>query len=360
MKIHMNGSEWFGTLAGGLNRYFESLHGAMVDRSDIDVSAWAFGGAPRGGSSWGPLDGSTLDRVRASRRVVGSAPDLVDTHFALYGRRRFQSAPGAVRLHHFQGPWFEESAAAGAGRLTQKAKFQLEKAVYARGDHFVVLSPRFKDLLSDVFSVDSEKITILSPGVDLERFPFRSAAQPSKTVVCVRRLERRMGIDVLLASWPAVLARVPDARLRIVGTGTEELALRDQAHRLGLDSSVDFEGKLSDVDLVQCYSDAALSVVPSTALEGFGLIALESMAVGTPAVVTDCGGLPEAVKGLDETLVVPVGDVDALARRLVDGLSGCLPDRRAAAAHAARFTWTAAADRHVELYRRLIADRSSS
>jgi len=67
---------------------------------------------------------------------------------------------------------------------------------------------------------------------------------------------------------------------------------------------VRFAGKVSDADLVGLYRSAALTVVPSTALEGFGLVVLESLACGTPVVATDVGGLPEALAGLDMSLIV--------------------------------------------------------
>ena len=73
---------------------------------------------------------------------------------------------------------------------------------------------------------------------------------------------------------------------------------------------------MDDVDLVSAYQAADVSVVPSIALEGFGLVALESLACGTPVVVTDCGGLPEAVAGLDASLIVQSRNAGGLGRSL--------------------------------------------
>src|SRR5205807_5699025 len=133
-------------------------------------------------------------------------------------------------------------------------------------------------------------------------------------VAAVRRLVPRMGLDVLLDAWqalgsPGVLAIGGDGPLR------PELEARG-------DESVRFLGRLSDDDLVALYSAADVTVVPSLALEGFGLVVLESLACGTPVVVSDAGGLPEAVAGLDASLVVPAGDAGVLAARL----RGLLPD----------------------------------
>jgi glycosyltransferase involved in cell wall biosynthesis len=163
-----------------------------------------------------------------------------------------------------------------------------------------------------------------------------------------------MGIDVLIRAWPEVLAARPDARLVIVGSGREERALGAQVEAAGLDGSVSFEGCATDERLIQLYSRAALTVVPSVELEGFGLIALESLAAGRAPIVTDCGGLPDSVRGLDATLIVSPGDASALAGRIARALDGDVPGPDRCRTHAEAFSWDAAAERHVAMYRELL------
>lgn len=352
-RVHMTGAEWFGAAPGGLNRYFTDLHAALHGRADVRVSAAAFGAAPAGGRSWGPTGGSTLRRARTAFRDAPAAPAVLDRHFALYG------PPARSRKHplvvHFHGPWAAESRMAGESSLAVRAKYALERLRALSADRFVVLSAHFRDLLVADYRVRPEAVTVIPPGVDLAHFrpraPRRADAGP--VVLCVRRLERRMGIDVLLRGWGAVTAAHPDARLVIVGTGTAEAELRALAGRHG--DTVRFAGRASDAALAELYAAAALTVVPSVALEGFGLIALESLAAGRAPVVTECGGLPDSVRGLDPSLVVPPGDADALAARLIAALDGALPGPDRCRAHAETFSWSAAADRHVALYRELAA-----
>src|SRR4051812_15811759 len=66
VRVHMTGSAWFPTVAGGLNRYFTDLYHALGSQSDLDVSAAAFGAPVDGGQSWGPPVGSTWRRARAA------------------------------------------------------------------------------------------------------------------------------------------------------------------------------------------------------------------------------------------------------------------------------------------------------
>jgi glycosyltransferase involved in cell wall biosynthesis len=351
LGLTMIGSEWFGSRAGGLNRYFDSLGAALAARPDVELDAWAFGIAPRWGRSLGPLGGSLPARMMAAPARPRARPDVVDRHFSPYGRRLPRGSGSAVRVFHFQGPWAAESEAAGGSARSVRVKRAMERSAYRSVDRFVVLSQAFAEILVEDYHVSRDRISVIPPGVDLERFSSGGAPASAPTVLCVRRLEHRMGIDVLLRAWPAVLDVHPDARLRIAGTGTAEAELRRLAAAM---PTVRFLGRISDEDLVSEYAAAALTVIPTRALEGFGLIALESLASGRAPVVTNTGGLPDAVRGLDPSLVVPTEQPEALAARLITALAGDLPSPEACRAHAEGFSWDACADRHVRMYRDLV------
>ncbi|MFI5718522.1 glycosyltransferase family 4 protein [Nocardia sp. NPDC051750] len=350
----MTGSEWFGSAPGGLNRYFTDLFGALADHPGVRLSAAAFGAPPPGGLSWGPVGGSTWRRARAAFR--DNSPEretsILDRHFTLYGPPARGRRDRRRLVVHFHGPWAAESRWAGGSPLVARAKYVVERLRARPADRFVVLSEHFRDLLVQDYRVAPDAVTVIAPGVDLSR--FRATPPPASgppVVLCVRRLEHRMGIDVLLRAWPAVRAAHPEARLVLVGTGTAEGALRAQAAPFG--ASVEFTGHTTDTELTGWYTRSALTVVPSVALEGFGLIALESLAAGRAPVVTACGGLPDSVNGLDRSLIVPAGDPDALAARLVAALDGAVPGPDRCRAHAETFSWSTAADRHIALYREL-------
>ncbi|MFI9508162.1 glycosyltransferase family 4 protein [Nocardia sp. NPDC052566] len=352
----MTGAEWFASAPGGLNRYFTDLHAALARRGDAEVCATAFGDPPPGGRSWGPVGGSTLRRASLAFADRGGrcAPAVLDRHFCLYGPPA-AGARGGRLVVHFHGPWAAESRAAGAAPVHARAKYALERLRYRGADRYVVLSERFRDLLVADYRIEADAVRVIPPGVDLDRFrpTPRQPSDAERIVLCVRRLERRMGIDTLLRGWATVADQCPEARLVIVGTGTAERELRDLATSLGHTDSVEFLGRAGDEQLVRLYSRAHCTVVPSAALEGFGLIALESLAAGRAPIVTDCGGLPDSVRGLDPSLIVPVGDADALAARLVVALCGAVPTPRRCRAHAESFSWDVAAERHMAVYAEL-------
>ena len=105
---------------------------------------------------------------------------------------------------------------------------------------------------------------------------------------------------------------------------------------------------MPDDKLPSAYRAADLSVVPTVSLEGFGLIVIESLAAGTPCLVTPVGGLPEAVSGLSRALVLGATGAKAIADGLGDALTGVttLPSARECLDFARRnFDWPVIAER---------------
>ena len=170
--------------------------------------------------------------------------------------------------------------------------------------------------------------------------------------VCARRLVPRTGVRVLLDAWTD--EGLPDDRvLLIVGEGPEKATLLEAVERLGLTDRVRFMGRVDDAVLVHAYRAADVAVVPSVALEGFGLAALEALACSIPVIATRVGGLPEALIGLDQSLIVPPRDPAALARRLSASLPAAAPCR----AWAKTFSPEALVRNHVDLYDRVRSGR---
>ncbi len=359
----MAGSEWFRTRPGGLNRYFEDLYLALAATNGVQVSAHAFGDPAGDGSSWG-VPRSLPKRVWASTRTKVEPGGIVDRHFALYGHgARSVERSGSTPVIHFQGPWSLESKTAGQAEMLVAAKRAFERGRYRGARLAVVLCKEFGEILVHEFGFDAARVVVIPPGVNLERFrvaPIREERDRGpKSVLCVRRLERRMGIDVLIRAWRMVVdsgsdtASVP--HLDIVGVGTEGAALRELVETLDLDTHVTFHGRLDDAGLADRYEQSELTVIPTRSLEGFGLIALESLASGRAPIVSRVGGLPDAVEGLDGSLVVPPEDEDALAGRILSALGGVVPDPASCRRHAERFDWKLVAARHVREYETLLA-----
>lgn len=164
--------------------------------------------------------------------------------------------------------------------------------------------------------------TVVAPnGVDVRRWAPRDRAAAraelglgeGPVAVCAGRLARQKGQDVLAGVWPQVRARVPGARLLLVGDGPERKALERAAV-----PGVELRGPASD--LGPWYAAADVVVAPSR-WEGMALVPLEAMASGRSVVATAVDGAREAL-GEDAGAVVPQEDAaalaDAVVRRLAD------------------------------------------
>ena len=173
----------------------------------------------------------------------------------------------------------------------------------------------------------------LHPGVDAGTFrPDQAARQAIRerhglgdrpVVVCVSRLVARKGQDTLLRAWPAVIAKVPDAALLIVGRGPYAKALHQLSERTGVPASVTFTGPVPQAELPAYYTAGDVFSMPCRTrrggldVEGLGIVYLEASAAGLPVVGGDSGGAPDAILDGETGYVVGGGDVGALADRLV-------------------------------------------
>ena len=307
-------------------------------------------------------------RTAVERDLAGERYDLVAAHFALFAYPVLKSIRSLPLVVHFHGPWAAESRAEGENLLAVKAKRALERRVYRRADRFIVLSEAFRSLLSREYRVDENRIRIVRGGVEVDRFDTGLTVEQARArlgwpqdrpvVFVVRRLARRMGLENLIAAMVRVRQRVPDALLMIAGSGPIRAELEDRIAAASMQDHIRLLGFVPDDDLPAAYRAADLSVVPTVALEGFGLITIESLAAGTPVLVTNVGGLPETVRELSEALIMPDAEVKTLAAYLVDALTGTLtlPDADACQAYVrARFDWSVIAARTREVYEEVLS-----
>lgn len=252
-------------------------------------------------------------RAMAARAASGEF-DLVASHFALYASAALGWLRRVPHVVHFHGPWAAESRQEGAGRLSSLAKWTIERGVYRSADRFIVLSEAFATLAAREYGVPAAQIRVVPGSADLQRFTTHMSRAEARTrlgwaldrpvLVSVRRLVRRTGVDRLIEAMPEVAARHPGVMLHVGGTGPLLPSLTGRVRALGLDDHVTFHGYVSDDDLPLFYRAADFNVLPTTALEGFGLTVVEALAAGTPSLVTPIGGLPEVVRPLAPDLVL--------------------------------------------------------
>jgi len=192
----------------------------------------------------------------------------------------------------------------------------------------------------------------LPPGIDADRFRpdpgaraavrRRYALGDAPVVTCVSRLVARKGQDVLIRALPGIRARVPGARLLLVGGGPDAGRLRGLAVAHGVADAVVFAGAVDEADLAAHHAAGDVFALPCRTrgwgldVEGLGIALLEASASGLPVVAGRSGGAPETVQEGRTGHVVYGRDLPAL----VEALVGLLADpARAAAMGAAGRAW---------------------
>jgi glycosyltransferase involved in cell wall biosynthesis len=345
------GMHWFPERAGGLDRMYYSLVGALPG-AGVHVRGVVAGSPKVAQDSGGAIQGFGLAsrslplrliaaRHALRREIQQHRPDVISSHFALYTFPGLDVTRGIPQVSHFQGPWADESFVEGAATLSQRIKHYLEQSVYERSSRLIVLSRAFGDILTRRYAISPERVRVVPGCVDTSQFdppctPSEARLklqlpQGRPIVLAVRRLVRRMGLEDLIAAIGQIKSRHPDVLLLIAGRGRLEAELQQRIDDAGLADNVKLLGFVPDAHLPSLYRAATLSVVPTVALEGFGLITVESLAAGTPVLVTPVGGLPEAVAGLSQDLVLPATGAAAIADGIDAALSGRikLPDAQA-------------------------------
>ena len=190
-----------------------------------------------------------------------------------------------------------------------------------RADRIIAISQAVRRFLIDVEKADGRKIDVVPYGIDAGSYArsahpgvFRRAigAKAEPIVGFTGRLTRQKGVDVLLRAFAKLEKKLPDARLVLAGDGPDRPALEELARSLGL-RRVTFLGWRGDI--ADILADVSLLAVPSR-WEGFGLVALEAMALGKPVVAARVSALPEIVVAGETGLLVDPGRPDLLAEAL--------------------------------------------
>lgn len=342
MKTLQLGTSWFLEEAGGLARvYYGCVN--YLPQVGVDVSGLVVGSDRVFESSlqkvrtFASADSSTWRRslnlrTAVNQTLVSSQIDLVASHFALYTFPILDRLGDLPLVIHFHGPWALESKAEGAGKLSVWGKWVIEKLVYQRANGFIVLSEAFRQILHKTYDVPLDKIFIVGGGINTSEFNLDLSItqareklgwqQNRRIILCVRRLVHRMGLENLIAAIAKVRQKYPDVLLLIAGKGAIADALRSQIQELQLEDHVQLLGFVSDQDLAIAYRAAELSIVPTVALEGFGLIVIESLAAGTPVLGTPIGGIPEILNPFNADLILEGSTSAHLAQGMIEALSG--------------------------------------
>jgi len=225
-----------------------------------------------------------------------------------------------------------------------------------KADRVIAVSEYTKRTVERYYGVPSERIVVVHNGVDLQEFEplkIKKLFPKDKVVLFVGRLTYQKGVSYFLQAAKKVLVTEPNSIFLVVGHGDMYESLMMEAASLGIGNRVVFGGFLGGDKLRSCYQMADVFVMPSVS-EPYGIVALEALAAGTPAVISNQSGVSEALKN--------VCKVDFWnTTEMAELISGLLADPKLAQkmankakAEVAKQTWESAAQKTMQVYRDLV------
>jgi glycosyltransferase involved in cell wall biosynthesis len=216
----------------------------------------------------------------------------------LFGETAFQEAPWPMAT----AVWMAERPLPGGYR---RAAF-----------HAISESTR-DDLVTR--GVAAERIRVIHPGVDSVRFSPSPAEPRSREprFLYVGRLKRYKGIGLSVRALAVARRTRPDLRLDIAGTGDYRGELERLATELGQETAVTFHGFVSEAQKLTLLRGTWANLLPSPK-EGWGITVVEAAACGKPSIASDSPGLRDSVRHTETGYLVPHGDVNALAARMLE------------------------------------------
>ncbi|NJN55723.1 MAG: glycosyltransferase family 1 protein [Anaerolineae bacterium] len=302
--------------------------------------------------------------------------DLIHSHYWLSGLvaeklRECWHVP-IVQMFHTLGHMKNQIATSDSERAPQERIEGENYVIHHVADRLIAATPAEEEQLVSLYGADPQKIVIIPPGVDLERFHPLDKKEAKRRVgipcgdaniLFAGRIEPLKGIDTMLRAMAIIQQRCPTAVenccMAIIGGDPwaddldEEMArLQELRNDLEIHDLVVFLGAKDQEILPNYYAAAEMVVMPSH-YESFGMVALEAMAMGTPVIASEVGGLAHLVKHGETGYHVPSRDPEALARRIFDLLSN--PNCREhmgkeARNHAQAYAWPKIVNQMMQVY----------
>ncbi|RFU64286.1 glycosyltransferase [Peribacillus saganii] len=324
LKIFMLSWEFPPNVVGGLARHVHGLARAMAeDGHEIYVITTRAEGlseyelvegihvhtvTPNAGQdheflAWiGSLNIAIMTKIR-SLCEKGSLPDIIHAHdwlvaAAAITARELYDIPLISTIHAT-----EHGRNNGIHTKLQQSIHLLEEELISNSDKIIVCSEFMKQELQDIFSVLSEKVSIIPNGVNVDSVTpgssERAIDNKSKgdriTVFSWGRLVPEKGYDTLIQAACDLKKQGKDFSFIVAGRGPLLDYYREMADNSGLGDGFTFIGFVNDEVRNSILKDSDIAVFPST-YEPFGIVALEAMAAGKPTIVSETGGLKAIVR----------------------------------------------------------------
>lgn len=279
------------------------------------------------------------------RQFMPNPPDVVHGHALLTYDGLLGVFPNARYVYTVHSPVKLELQTTGRGQSsTQRLKLtiashltnRIERRVLHQSDIITSDSAYTKYMLGQLHGAKiGDKTQVVAGWVDENHFFVASNRETLKRELGVRsdspffftlrRLEPRNGVDMLIHALKLVNEGGFNFQMVIGGGGTQKESLVQLRDRLGLTDKIRFLGRVSDEDLPRWYAACDVFLLPTHALECFGIITLEAFASGRPVIATPVGAIPEVVNQIEPHWLSSDNQSASFAKILLSYLHGDLP-----------------------------------
>ncbi|MDP6683410.1 MAG: glycosyltransferase [Desulfobacterales bacterium] len=243
-------------------------------------------------------------------------PDLIHCHNAMYAGLLSNQVKRKFNIPYV----VTEQSSEYAEGFFPSGFFKKVKIAYGNADRLIVVSPKLGNLLGSTFDIPIEKRVWIPLALD-SLFEDKKLIEVTKThqkgIFCflsVGRLDKNKSHSDLLFAFEKKFKNHDNIQLQIVGEGPLMDYLQDLSKKLKIDKQVKFLGYLDRSEVLREMDDCNVFVLPSH-YETFGLVLVEALSRGKTIVATACGG-PECIVNKDNGLLVPIGDIQALANAM--------------------------------------------
>ncbi len=263
-------------------------------------------------------------------------PDVLHAHSpvlnalpALWVGRRL----GIPVIYEVRAFWEDAAVDLGTSReggLRYRLSRALETFAFRHARHVTTICDGLKN---DIVArgIPEQRVTLIPNAVDVDAFEFGQAPDEAlkaklglagKTVVgFIGSFYAYEGLDLLLAALPQVTARIPEARVLLVGGGPQEAELKALAGKLGIEDHVVFTGRVPHAEVQRYYGIVDVFAYPRKSMRLTELVTplkpLEAMAQGRLLVASDVGGHRELIRDGETGVLFRAGDAASLADAII-------------------------------------------
>ena len=298
---------------------------AAKEPTDAEVApVAAAGGRAEGGgfvnaASGAHYEGDLMDQVRRYARLAGEIAmqesfDVVHAHdwMTYPAGLAVSGITGRPLVVHVHSTEFDRS-----GEHVNQQVYNIERAGMHGADKVICVSNFTRNIVLSRYSLSPEKVTVVYNAVEPSEQAPQGAARPisrdERIVLFLGRITMQKGPEYFLAAAKKVLAKMPDVRFVMAGSGDKIRGTIELAAEMGIGSKVAFTGFLRGADVDRAFEMADLYVMPSVS-EPFGIAPLEALSHNVPVIISKQSGVSEV---LTHVLKVDFWDINEMANKIL-------------------------------------------